>query len=441
MKLKKSALAVTGIALLCLPLSARTQSNIPAPASGQLPRVVPLSEAESDNVAEFHITLRSSFDDGALSSAGRKTSDFRYSVFPSVAFMQKMPRFTWSLSYAPGVDISQRGLYADQFSHVFGGQMALQPTRRASFSIREEYLKSADPFAQLGQGIFESQPGPTGVPNQTLVLPNYTRTEIFSAAAFSYLVSDHTTFGINGRFGGQNYKNLPSSGPAAALIHSQMVSGGVYLSHQVSQQEAFGVQYDAQNLKFVQQDSRTFTHSILFFDQFSFTPNSILSVYAGPAYSLTRNQAQLNFGGLIFEFPVIKNSWSPSAGAIYFWRGERSSVEVQFTRRVTDGQGLLGAIYLDAGSAEFTQRLTPRWDMSLGINGGRDDLIGGKGFGTELRTYGGNARFSRRISQNVALSLFYQRINQSGSLANQIFRKHDIAGVSLEYSLLRPLGR
>jgi hypothetical protein len=344
----------------------------------------------------------------------------------------------YKLNYEPGVIISQRRLYADRFSQVFGGQMELLPTRRTSFSLRQEYLRTTDPFAQLGQGPFLTTPGLNDVPNQTLVIPNYMQTQILSFGQLSYLVGEHTSVGVNGQFADREYRHELNGGSPTNLLHTQIDAGAVFLSHQISRSESLGFQYEALNIKILQRDARTFTHSFILSNQYSFTPHAQLFVYGGPSYSLTLNQVELL--GAIF-IPVRKNSWSPSGGATFSLQGDRNSLKMQVSRRVSDGQGLLGAVYVNQGSVHYSRRLTPNWDAFIGIRGSVSDLIAVSGTGTELRAYGGKAGFKRQLSQSVALSLYYEHVNQTGSFAHTILRDHDIVGFSLEYKLLQPLGR
>jgi hypothetical protein len=56
--------------------------------------------------------------------------------------------------------------------------------------------------------------------------------------------------------------------------------------------------------------------------------------------------------------------------------------------------------------------------------------------------YGGSTGLKRRLSQELAINLYYGRVNQSGGLGGQmLLHNHDLVGLSLEYKVQRPLGR
>jgi hypothetical protein len=437
MNLVRARFVFVALALSLISLLAQAQKDVAAPASGALPPLAHLSEKERGNVAEFNITAGPTFDNGAIDVRGNRISDTRYSLMPSLALTRKSARSLWNVDYEPGVLISQRGLYTNQFSQIFGGQLEWLPTKRINFSLRQDYLRVTDPFTHSG-AIFEPS---INAANQSLLIPNYRRTQILSSAQSSYLVGEHTTLSATVQFGDHQYSN-ESNAPATPLLHTQIDAGEFFLSHQVSRSQSVGLQYETQNIKIFHANAGTLTHSAIFFAQYSFTPQATLYVYGGPSYSITQNQVELDFVGAIFTIPVNNNSWSPIGGTVFSWEGHRSSFDMQFSRRVTDGEGLFGTVYMNSGSSQFSRKLTPRWEAFMRIQGSVSDLIGVSGADTELRSYGGSTGLKRRLSQQLAINLYYGRVNQSGGLGGQmLLHNHDLVGLSLEYKVQRPLGR
>lgn len=455
MRFRGLKLTTLGLALMVAltPIAAQAQSgsqgqqggllqpNVPVPASGQMPQLLTGSDVQLTNVLLGSLEVGAQFDDNSILGSSTRQSDVRYFVAPSLSFNETLPRFAWSLSYGPGVGLSEHQFFRDQLTQDFGGQLGWAVTRHGIFQAQQHYLVSTNPFQQFGQEPFISQPGPTVGSNETIFLPGIKRTLILSQAQYTYQISEHSAFGFGGTFSQQSFEHTPQTGPSTSLIRSRVASGEVYFARQVTPRNQLGFQYGGQVLKFLQANARTTTHSFLFFDQVNATPATNFTFYFGPEYSLTRNQVQLALGFIIITIPVSKNSWSTAGGAIYNWTGRRSAVRVEYTRRVSDGAGLLGAVRFNGGSAKLLRKITARWSLELGIVGDDDQLVSVTSPGTELLTYSGNAGIVRQLTKDFSMRMFYSRLNQTGSILGLRTGDHDVVGASLEYHFLKPLGR
>src|SRR5690242_9727489 len=381
--------------------SGQTASPIPMSAGGQIPTVVPSSEARQPNTLEAGVELSASYDSNVFtSSATGAHSDIRYSVVPRVSLMKSLPRVSFDLKYAPGVEISQHRLYHSLFTNDADGGFIYTPTDRTSFSARQQYDVTTDPFRGLG--------GPIGPVGQSTFLPNFKQTAYLSNANLSHRFSEFNTLGIGGVFADRNYENTPPNQPTVSLIRSRIASGNAFFTHQISPRNTVGVQYSAQALEFPQHNARTFTHSFNFLDVITFSSRSSLTLFAGPDYSITSNQIVFSLGGIIISIPVKSNTWSASGGAIYSFQGERTAFQGQFSRHVSDGGGLLGAVYLSSGSVKIITRLTKNWDLDMNGTGAVNNLIAATGSShPQLLRYGAGAGFSRKLGQNFSMRFFY----------------------------------
>ncbi len=431
--------------LLLIPAAACGQTadpSIPTLPSGQMPVPVPRDEAQGTNVFSGRIAVGARFDDNAvLSSAGRR-SDIGYAFTPSLAFVQMRPRLNWTVSYGPGADISQHGLYPDQLTHYFGGQFTWLPSKHSIFSAQQNYILSTNPFQQFGEQPFTTTPGPLVSPNQSIFLPSLRRTSFLSQAQYSYELSEHTMVGMGGSYGREDFNHNPGSGlTAPSFISSRVASGQAFLAHQFTRRSELGVQYGVQLLRFPQGNSRTAAHALQLFDEVKLTPNTSFTLYGGPQYSLTANQVQLNFLFFIVTIPVKENTWSWSAGGIYSWTGRREALVLNYKHGISNGGALFGAVTLDSGSADLTWKLTSHWNLRADIAGANNHLLGVQNRQSELRTYSARMGLSRQISQDLSMDFFYERINQTGILPGLPTGNHDLVGVSFAYTFKKPIGR
>lgn len=420
-----------------------TQPNVPVVASGQMPTAIPGAEARRSNIFSARLDAGARYDDNALLSSIPKRSDIGYSFRSDFSVAQTFRRFDYGLNYSPGVDISENGLFPDQFTNVFGGHFTWLVSKHSAFSAQQNYILSTDPFQRFGSQPFGTTPGPVVAPNQSVFLPNVRRTANFSQVQYSYQPRQHTTVGLSGNYGLNHYGNASSASTNGTLIGSQAVSGQAYLAQQVTPRNQVGLQYSGQVLKFQQANARTTTHSFSVFDQIRLAPNMNLTLYAGPQYLQIANQVNLSTGFKIVTIPIRENKWSWSAGAIYQITGRRGAVVLNYSRGVSDGGGVTGAVELNAGSARFNWKLSPNWSMNMDLAGANNQLLGvktGTG-GTELHSYSATLGFGRHIFRNMTMNMFFERLNQVGSIAGLSSGNHDLAGVSISYGFSRLIGR
>lgn len=427
------ALTMPGVALAQATQSS-IGSNIPVLASGVSPSAIPAGEEGPSNAFRGSLTLASNYDDNALPTVTPREWDVHYSILPEISFNVIRPRLEWNVDYSPGVNLSQRGFYRNVFAQKFKGNFLWLVTPHGTLSVEQSYVVTTDPFGG-GAGT-----GPVLAPNESIFVANSKQTWLMSHALYSYQHSAQTTMGVGGSYSLQNYDSVPKSGPTTPLVHAQVASGQAYISHQFSPRNQLGFQYSGQVMKF-QADARTTTHSFTVFDQINFSPHSTLSLYGGPQYSLIANQIALNLGFVVISIPVNAKQWNGSGGVMYNWTGDRLATVINFSRGVSDGGALIGAVELTEGDAEFTVRMTRNLDLTMTIRGADDQILAGGTSNGELRNYSGRLGLQRRLGRDFNATVYYERLNQSGSINGFSAGNHDIVGASLQYTFLRPIGR
>jgi hypothetical protein len=419
--------------------------SIPMLGSGQMPGAVPRDGAGASNIFLASISGGGNFLNNAGYGPATQQSDIGYSVTSTIAFAQTGSRIAWGVSYAPGLYGSQHNLYADQLTQAFSGHVTLLATRHSTFSVQQNYILSTNPFQQFGQQPFSTTPGPVVAPNQSIFIPNLHRKANLTQAQYFYKLSEHTTFGLSGSYGLQDYGTgtISSSATATAplFIDSRSITAQGFLSHRFTPRNQLGVQYNAQILKFPQGNARTTTHAFQVFDQVRLTPNTSFTLYGGPQYALTLDQVELNLLFSIVTLPVKENTWSWSGGGMYSWTGRRAAVVLNYRHGVSDGGALFGAVTLDNGSATVSWKLSPNWNLNASFLVANNQLFAVQNSQSELRTYATNLNLTRRIGKNLSMNLFFSRFSQTGTLAGISTGNHDAVGVSLGYTFLKPVGR
>ena len=70
-----------------------------------------------------------------------------------------------------------------------------------------------------------------------------------------------------------------------------------------------------------------------------------------------------------------------------------------------------------------------------------NQLLGVKTGAVDFRAYSATLGFGRRIYKNASMDLFFQRLNQTGSIIGLTSGNRNLAGVSISYNFSRPIGR
>lgn len=407
--------------------------SVPVLASGQASPVMPSSLEGPSNVLQLGISVGASYDDNVATQGQAPQSDIGYLIMPSILFEETRPRIAWSVSYAPGLQISQNLFYRNLFTQAFSGTVSVRTSAHGTFSAEQYYLVTENPFG----GFANTEPGPVIAPNESIFIPNTRQTLSLSHALYSYRPTERTTMGFGGSFELNKYDKAEQGGPTVPLVYAHVASGEAYISHQFSARNQLGFQYEAQVMRFPQANARTTVHTFTVFDQIDLSPQTTLTLYGGPQYSLTFNQVALNLGFIVLTFPVQSNQWTGSGGVIYSWTGSRLAASVNFTRAISNGGGLIGAVEMTAGNAELSCKLTAGWSLVATVSGADNQLLAESG---DLRVYSGSAGIRRRLWRNAGIRVFYQRLDQTGSINGFSLGNRNIVGATLNYSITKPLG-
>jgi hypothetical protein len=156
------------------------------------------------------------------------------------------------------------------------------------------------------------------------------------------------------------------------------------------------------------------------------------SLFGGPQYSDT-------YGGL---FPAFR-SWSPGGGGSVNWQGQRNALIVSYSRKISDGGGLQGAVTYNAADASIRHQFTAGFSGSVGanysVNKVLDAVLPNSNGGHSIS---GTATLQRSIGEHFSATAGYLRLQQSYDIpAISNVPERDRIWLSLGYQFQRALGR
>jgi hypothetical protein len=405
-----------------------------SPITGDRPMTRLQSDTESTNLLIGQVAVGAIADDNINNSGFHPIGGAEYFLAPSLALQESRSHLRWNLAYKPGLRFYvPSSSHRDQFTQLFGGTLHYDASKRLAIGLRQDYIRTDDPFQQLGQ--VPLQPG-IGLLNEPGTAFSQGYSSFLSQAELSYKLAKHTLLGVDGLFMQRQHDHLHSS---QGFIDSRISSESAFLSQQITARQSIGIQYQLLNLSF-RGDSRTITSGVFLFDQIAIRPRMIFTIFAGPQYSRIHNQAIINLGFEVVRIPVSKTLWSPAAGATFTWSGDRIAIEAEAVRRVADGRGIQTSVEMDSAALNFRKTLAHRWEGSLSAEITQDSLLGLSQTGKLRMLYVG-AGISHELTQKMRVRLSYHRMTRTGSNLPTSFGNHNRLMLTLERDFNWPLGR
>jgi hypothetical protein len=359
---------------------------------------------------------------------------------PAIAFRQTLPTANWTLSYTPGVSISQHATDTSQFTHNLAADGLWKPTSRLTLHARQDYSISTNPFETVGRVALLPDLGGYFGPNYDGVIPSSRRTAIVSSADINYRMTAHTSIGITGGYQQFNYDTVDSSQlPASYLVNSTVINGSIYVSDQISRKQTLGVQLAYTDIySYSSQESRVQAPAVLLFDTIKLSQHSTLTVFAGPEYSRSATEIVIVAP---LQATVSQRDWHPSAGVTYVWSGTQDALTLQFSRRISTGGGLMNANIMTFGSAAFRSRLTKRWTSEARVSVDNQDEIDLTNQSTYFRTVWAGGSLTREVNRNFSLRVDGAYVRQTGAGIGFMPGDHGLVQITADFHFLKGLGR
>ena len=239
---------------------------------------------------------------------------------------------------------------------------------------------------------------------------------------------------------------MPAGSTGLLDTDTQQADG--FYTHRMARSYWVGGAYEYQRLSFSPGIDQATTHSFLLFNTIYLRPRMSISMFGGPEYwdynSQQITQVITVPVVLVVSTPVSRQKWTYSAGASFNWQGERTSVQLGASRRISDGGGILGAVELVSAQAALRQKITRSTTLAFGGIAGDNRLLANfNGVADRLRSVSGSAALEQMLGRSFMVSLGYGRDyqRQSGGTPPPTDVNHNRGWVSLTYNFSKAIGR
>jgi hypothetical protein len=407
-------------------------SNAPSLALG--------SDTETGNVMVAGFSAGAAYDNRGLASGTPATysGDTRFFVQPSIGFQRRYDTGDWTLTYTPGVSISQHNSSDNQYTNNLAGDVNWKPNSRFALHGRQDYSLTDNPFETVGRvDLLPGLGGPLG-PNYDGVLPETRRTSLVSNVDGSYRLSEHSSVGMTGGYQKYDFDALQSSTGSYPFINSKVISGSVFYSQQLSATVNAGVQFAYSDIYSSGGEvSRTQAASPMLFVKWKPLPSTEVTLFGGPEYARTRDVVPL---GVFGNIAVYGDGWRPTYGGTLAWSGGRTAFSVEGMRRISSGGGVLDAVQSTNAGAAYRARLRQRLLAEVRANWADEKAIGVLNYGAYFRSLwaGGGPVFE--LSRSLALRMDVAYVQQSQQGIGAVAGNHVLVQGSLDYHFRKSLG-
>jgi hypothetical protein len=413
-----------------------SQMSVPPPVSAESYPTAIGSEGRS-NYLRTGLTFSSAYSDNILGGVTpNPRSDASYSILPYIDLDETTPRLHSVLSFSPGFTFYQHTGDRNEADENLGLNVSYRLSPHLTLGMVDSLHKSSSLLNQanlFGNTTFGSEQ----VSPVTVLPPIADQLNNAASVQLAYQFAPNAMVGVSGTFTNLHYSN-PAEVPG--LYDSGSRGGSIFYTHRLSGRHYIGATYQYQDLLAYPPGFRAETqaHSVTLFYTFYLKPTFSISFLGGPQYSNTEEGSFL---------PI--HTISPASGASIAWQGQRTTFSATYSRMISPGGGLIGAVHQDAAATSVRRQLTSSISAALQASYSNvrlvDEALANQfgGSGANGHTLAGMASVQRTLGEHFVVGLSYSRLHQSYSNIAAIAGAPDtnMGTVSVSYQFARPLGR
>lgn len=414
---------------------AEVRMQLPPPVSSMgLPNVV--GAAELSNYLRGDISFSGGYVNNLYPGSGNRTiDDSTFSFQPGLSMDRTTDRIQETLRYAPAFDYYSPNGSLNTVNQTGNADFQYRFTPYATLFIGDSATKTSTTWSQpLPSGSVSGNLPPT---SPGFIAPFAPQISNNAYAQFAWQLARNSMIGLGGNATFLDYYK-PSQ--AQGLFDSNSRSGSAYYTQRFGSRQYIGGLYQYSLILATPvsttgpANTNLDAHNFLGFYTIYFQPSLSVSLGAGSQdYNLTQSSIK----------PI--RAWAPIAVGSIGWQVPRASFALNYSRLVTEGEGIIGAYTSNAGNLSTQLQLSPHWIAT--ISGTYSQFTPVSEFVMNSTPGGHTLSFAgmleRRLGVNLTLSVRYQYLHQNylgiASIASSPESSRETA--SITYHLSRLLGR
>jgi len=409
------------------------QAPAPATLAGQSsPRGLQI-EGAAPNYVTGGVSITQMFSDNAELTSNDRVSDLSWEIMPHLGLVHSSTRLTYDLNAMGGFVVNRTLNDRNRSTATGAADLSYRLTQFVTMRLSDSFMNTTGlwsgltPATAMASGI-----GAVQAPNSSVF--SYERFRSNTALGeLSGQLSASSFAGIRAEHSYTWFPDGASSPLVGQLYDGQIYTAEAFYNRHFTARNWGGITLRAQRFDLEGSLGHTDSGSALVFYGVNLRPNMSISFFAGPELSVTSAPQ-----GIVPSSPTFaRRQWTPAAGAVFAWQGQRTSTNASFTRQTNSGGGLPSAVLLTSGTADILKQFGPRFALGPGFAYTESEPI----IQTQtLRTYSGLLQFTYRVGRNYTFNGGYARDGQIAVGTNSS-TSADRVWISFSLDFIRPLGR
>jgi hypothetical protein len=125
----------------------------------------------------------------------------------------------------------------------------------------------------------------------------------------------------------------------------------------------------------------------------------------------------------------------------YIWTGTHDAVNLQFSRRISSGGGLMNANTMTFGSAAFRSRFTKRWTAEARLSVDNEDEIDLINQNVYFQTVWTGGSLAREVNRHCTIRMDGAYVRQTGAGLGFAPGNHGLIQLTVDVHFLKGLGQ
>jgi hypothetical protein len=337
--------------------------QIPPLLGGQGMNLAFTGEKERSNYLRGGINVGAAYDDNPLLLPSNAVSNASETVFPNLSIEEATSRTHWTLGYAGGLTVNQRFTNQDQGAQDLTFDSQYRLTQHINLRVAESYLMTTGVFDSGAGGV---EQGEAGTLNASLLAPLASQRSSQTTVETNYHYALNDLVGASGSFLDLRFGDLPAG---EQLSNQQMAATAGFWLHRFFTGNWGGASYRFERITF-DPNGETLVHDFMAVDAMQISKQFSVNGFVGPEYTITQPM-----GSETGTAASQTNQWSVTAGAAASWQNAKTSLTGGYSRTVTDGAGVLGAVRSQTIHAGLRREFVHAWSADITVNRGTNDSL------------------------------------------------------------------
>jgi hypothetical protein len=410
-----------------------SQTAAPATLVGARPSIRPLGELVNPNFVAGGIAISQLYTDNAELSTTGPISDLSYEIMPHLAISSSAVRWSLNADALAGFMLNRTLDNRNQAQQSAGLDFSYRLSQFVTLRASDQFTNSTGLWSGASSGGTS-----TGAGIGSLQQPNnsqFTFGKFKTNVALAEISGQFSADSYAGVRGTESYLWFPSSATdpvVGTLYGGNSYTAEAFYNRHFTARNWGGITLRAQRFDLSHAIGRTDAVGVLLMYAVNITPSTSLSFFGGPELSMTATP-----NGIALPVPAFQRRlWSPAAGAVFSWQGQRTGALASFTHQVSNGGGLYSAVTLTTAEVQLQRQVGRHLEFGPSLTFSQNDPIVTS---PSIRTYSGQLQSSYRVG-SCAFGAGYAR-DQRDAAAGSLTASANRVWVSFSYDFIRTLGR